>query len=49
MTLNEYVGYLNDLVGYGFGNTEVEHVRMIGSKDYNRPIILTNDSIYAYK
>ena len=48
MTLNEYVGYLNDLVGYGFGNTEVEHVRMIGSKDYNRPIILTNDSIYAY-
>jgi len=48
MTLNEYVGYLNDLVGYGFGEKEVEHVRMIGKEDSGRAIILTNDSIYSY-
>jgi len=34
---------LNDLVGYGFGEKEVEHVRMIGAEDLDRPIILTND------
>lgn len=48
MTLNEYVGYLNELVGYGLGEKEVEHVRMIGKEDSGRAIVLTNDSIYAY-